>query len=146
MSQIWLSKADFTWLIVISHRYVLGFTLWSQVTHSISHDIAVAHHLLVVISLCFDMTHVCGHMMYDFRTWLIVMSHGFHAWDPFRAYDLFYECDWFWYAAQLTHRSQLMDFILWLTMSHESCDAEYESHRIRVRGGLGYIRRPSCTV
>ena len=25
MSQIWLSKADFTWLIVISHRYVFRF-------------------------------------------------------------------------------------------------------------------------
>ena len=37
------------------------------------------------------MTHDCGHMMYDFRTWLIVMSHGFRAGDPFRVHDLFYE-------------------------------------------------------
>jgi len=28
------------------------------------------------------MTHDCGHVVYVFRTWLIVMSHGFHACDP----------------------------------------------------------------
>ena len=32
--------------------------------------------------LIFDMTHDCGHVIYVFRTWLIVMSHGFHACDP----------------------------------------------------------------
>ena len=44
---------------------------------------------------------------------------------------------------QLTHRSQLMDFTLWLAMSHESCDAEYESHRIRVRGGTWVYKAAS---
>ena len=46
--------------------------------------------------------------------------------------------DWFWYVAQLTHRSQLMDFTLGLAMSHESCDTEYESHRVRVEGRTHY--------
>ena len=42
--------------------------------------------------------------------------------------------DWFRQVAQLTYTSQLMDFTLWLTMSHELCDAGYESHRVRVEG------------
>ena len=57
-------------------------------THSISHDSAVARHLLVVIDLCFDMTYVCGHVVYVFRTGLIVMSHGFHACNALSAQDL----------------------------------------------------------
>jgi len=36
------------------------------------------------------MTHDCSHVVYVFHTWLIVMSHGFHACDPVRAHDLFY--------------------------------------------------------
>ena len=55
----------------------------------------------------------------------------------------FMSYDWFWYVAQLTHRSQLMDFTLWLAMSHESCDAEYESHRVRDRGGLRVYKAAS---
>ena len=43
------------------------------------------------------MTHVCGHVVYVFRTCLIFMSHGFHACDPVRAHDLFYE---YWLAAR----------------------------------------------
>ena len=46
--------------------------------------------------------------------------------------------DWFWYIAQLTHRSQPMDFTLCLIMSHESCDVEYESPRSRVEGRTHY--------
>ena len=42
--------------------------------------------------------------------------------------------DWFWQVAQLTHESQLMEFILWLAISHEWYDAEYEAHRVRVKG------------
>ena len=37
------------------------------------------------------MTHIRSHVVYVFRTWLISMSHGFHACDPVRAHDLFYE-------------------------------------------------------
>ena len=69
----------------------MSFTLWSQLTHSISHNSAVARHLLVVIGLCFDMTYVCGHVVYVFRTRLIVMSHGFQACDALSAHDLVYE-------------------------------------------------------
>jgi len=42
------------------------------------------------------MTHVWGHVVYVFRTCLIVMSHGFHACDPVRVHDLFYG---FWLVA-----------------------------------------------
>ena len=58
------------------------------------------------------MTHDWGHVMYDFRTWLIVMSHGFQECDPFTTQDLFYEFVLFWYVALLTQRSQLVDFTL----------------------------------
>jgi len=37
------------------------------------------------------MTHDCGHMVYVFRTWLIVISHGFQACDPVRAHDFIRE-------------------------------------------------------
>ena len=37
------------------------------------------------------MTHVCGHVVYVFRTGLIVMSHGFHTCDARSAHDLVYE-------------------------------------------------------
>ena len=56
---------------------------------------------------------------------------------------LFMSYDWFRYVAQLTQRSQLMDFTLRLAMRHESCDAEYESHRVRVRGGLRVYKAAS---
>ena len=88
------------------------------------------------------MTHVCGHVVYVFRTWLIVMSHGFHTCGALSAHDLFMSFDWFWYVEQLTHRTQLMDFTLWLVMSHESGDAKYESHRIRVEGRTQYKKWP----
>ena len=91
MLQIWLSKADFTWLIVISHRYVLCFTLWSQLTHSISHDYAIACHWFIVIGFLVWWLTIVSHMMYDFPTWLIIMSHGFHACDPIRTLDLLFE-------------------------------------------------------
>ena len=42
--------------------------------------------------------------------------------------------DLFWYMAQLTHKSQMMDFELRHIMSHELCDTEYESQRVRVGG------------
>ena len=93
------------------------------------------------------MTHDCGHVVYVFRTWLIVMSHGFHACDALSAHDLVCElllvlvCCTSWLIGV-----NWWIFTLWLAMSHESCDAEYESHRVRGRGGLGYIRRPPGTV
>ena len=91
MSQIWLSKVDFTWLIVISHRYVLCFTLLSQLTHSIWHDDTIVCHWFIVISCLVLRLTIVSYMMYDFRIWLIVMSHGFRTRDPLRTHDLFYE-------------------------------------------------------
>jgi len=44
--------------------------------------------------------------------------------------------DWFWYVAQLSNKSQLMDFRRWLSMSHKLCDTAYESHRVRVEGRI----------
>jgi len=43
------------------------------------------------------MTHDCGHVVYVFHTWLIIVSHGFQACDPIRAHDLFYG---FWLVAR----------------------------------------------
>ena len=71
LSETWRSRADFTWLIAISHRYVLCFTLWIQLTHSISHDYAVACHWFIVIGCLVSWLTIVSHMMYDFRTWLI---------------------------------------------------------------------------
>ena len=36
--------------------------------------------------------------------------------------------------AQLIHRSQLMDLVLGLVMSHNACDEGYESNKVRVEG------------
>ena len=77
MSQIWLSKADFTWLIVISHRYVLRFTRLSQLTHSISHDDAIACHWFIVIGCLSFVIHDCeshdvwfSHMTQNYESWV----------------------------------------------------------------------------
>ena len=110
LSRIWLSKADFTWLIVISHRYSLGFTLYSRLTNSILDDVAVARHLLVVISWLIHDSRF-GHVVYVFPTWLIVMSHGFHACDALSAHDLVYE---FWLVFG-TSRSWLIQVNWWIS-------------------------------
>ena len=47
--------------------------------------------------LRFVMTHVCGHVVYVFPTWPIVMSTGFHTCNPFRAHDMLYG---FWLLAR----------------------------------------------
>jgi len=57
----WLSKADFTWLIVISHKVCLCFVLCSQLTHS-SHMTRTC-----VSSLCYDW------LMF---LWLTIVSHN----------------------------------------------------------------------
>jgi len=80
------------------------------------------------------MTHVCGHVIYVFGTWLIIMSHGSCACDSIGAHDSLYGL---WDIAQLTRRSQLMDFTLWLTMSHGSRDA-----RVWVLQGYGWGKNP----
>ena len=75
LSWIWISKPDFTWLIVISHRYVLGFTLWSQLTPSISHDNTIACYLLVVI--CW-LRH--DSQLWSYDVWLSPMTHSNESW------------------------------------------------------------------
>ena len=57
----WLSKADFTWLIIISHKVCLCFTLCSQLTHG-SHMTRTC-----VLSLCYDW------LMF---LWLTIVSHN----------------------------------------------------------------------
>jgi len=57
----WLSKEDFTWLIVISHKVCLCFTLCSQLTHS-SHMTRTC-----MSSLCYDW------LMF---LWLTIVSHN----------------------------------------------------------------------
>ena len=138
LSQFWLSKADFTWLIVISHRYVLVLHYdvdWLIVFHN---DGAVARHLLVVICWL-----IHDSRLWSYDVWLLHMTHSYeswvsHMWPDWGHMICFISFDWFWYVAQLTHRSQLMDFTLWLVMSHESYDVEYESHRVRVEGRTHY--------
>ena len=127
LSQIWLSKADSTWLIVISHRYDLCFMLLSQLALTISHDDAIACHWFIVIGCLVVWLTIVSYIMYDFRTWLIVMSHGFCACDPRRTHDLFYELWLVRYVAQLTHTSHLMDFTLWLTWVMSRMTRKYES-------------------
>ena len=82
---------DFTWLIIISHRYILCFKLRSQLTHSILHNDAIARYWFNVIGCLVSWFTFVSHMIYDFCTWLIVMSHWFHACDPIRTHDLLFE-------------------------------------------------------
>ena len=53
---------------------------------------------------------IVSHMMYDFRTWLIVGVMGLAHMIHFGYMTYFTSYDWFRYVAQLTHTSQLMDF------------------------------------
>ena len=55
------------------------------------HDDAIAGHWFIVIKGLVSWLTIVSHMMYDFCTWLIVMSHGFHACDPLWTHDLLYE-------------------------------------------------------
>jgi len=83
------------------------------------------------------MVHDCGHVVYVFRTWLIVTSHGFHACDPFRAHDLFYE---FWLVTRPSAADSNASADGFHTMTHyESCVAWREgmSH-----AGLGLREEP----
>jgi len=57
----WLSKADFTWIVVTSHKVCLCFTLCSQLTHS-SHMTRTC-----VSSLCYNW------LMF---LWLTIVSHN----------------------------------------------------------------------
>ena len=70
---------------------MLCFTLVSQLTHSISHGDAIACHWFIVIGCLVSWLTIVSHIMYDFCTWLIVMSHESHACDPLRTHDLLYE-------------------------------------------------------
>jgi len=40
--------------------------------------------------LIYDITRVCGYVVYVFHTWVMVMSHGFRACDLVGTHDLFY--------------------------------------------------------
>ena len=126
----WPSKADFTWLIFMSHK-----VCW------ISHyDVT---WLIVLTWLCTRksllclgndfMTHDCDVIWCnDFRTWLTlwVMSLArVTRW----AHDLVYE---FWLVNGILGNDSyesLMDFALWLTMSHRGlCSARWWVTRVRV--------------
>ena len=70
------------------------------------------------------MTRDCGHVVYVFRTGLIVMSHGFFAHvTPLGHMTGFMSLEWLRGMMQLTRTRELMDFPLCLTMRHEACDA-----------------------
>ena len=55
------------------------------------HEDAIARHWFIVIKGLVSWLTIVSHMMYDFCTWLIVMSHEFHACDPLWTHDLLYE-------------------------------------------------------
>ena len=124
VSQIWLSKTGFTWLIVISHRYVLYFTLMDQLTHSISHDDAIACHWFI----CYWLLSLVTHDYEPHDVWLSHMTHSYESWvsrmwSTLDAWLVLWVMIDLGMLRKLTHASQLMDFILWLTMSHESRNA-----------------------
>jgi len=62
------------------------------------------------------MTHDCGHVGYVSHTWLIVMSHGFHAYDPVRAQYLFYR---FWFVARYSAANSRESANRFHTMTHD---------------------------
>ena len=49
-----------------------------------------------------------------------IMSHGVHACDSFEQMTWFICYDWLTVYRAVTHMSHLMDFALWLIMSHRS--------------------------
>jgi len=58
------------------------------------------------------------------------MSNGFHACDSFEHMTGFMGYDWLTGCWEVTHTSQLMDFALWLTMSHRGlCKRGVMSHQ-----------------
>ena len=119
------------WLLVIG---LLSFTLWDQLTYRILHDDAITCHWFIIIGWYFDMTHDCGHVVYVFGTWLIVMSHGFHACDPRGTWLVWWVmigwklwCRWLaWVSWWISHYNSL-----WV-MSRVM--RRYESRRVRVEG------------
>ena len=113
MSRIWLSKVDFSWLIVISHRYVLGFTIWSQLTNSISHDDAIACHLLVVICWLIPDLRLwsydvwLAHMTHSYESWVSHMTHSYESWVSHMTHS---------YESWVSHMWSILDtwFVLWV--------------------------------
>ena len=112
----WLSKADFTWPILISHKvcwfsyydvtWLIVRTWLRTCESSLYYDWLMVSWLKIVKSYdVFIFTHDSYYESWVSRIWLI--------W----AHDLVYR---FWLVkgcAQLTQTSQLRDFTLWLTMS-----------------------------
>jgi len=62
------------------------------------------------------------------------MSHRFYACSSISTHGGFMTFKYFWYVGQLTRRSQLRDFTLWLIMKKQWCDVEYKLHRVRIEG------------
>ena len=112
----WLSKAHFTWLIVISHTVCLCFALCSQLTYSSQMT------RTCVSSLCYDW------LMFQ---WLTIVSHN----DVMICFAL---CSQLTHSSHMTHTcvsSLYYDWLmfLWLTIvSHNDVmtfapDSHYES-------------------
>jgi len=110
----WLSKA-----ILISHRYVYVFTLWSHLTHS-SH---MTHTCLSL--LCSDWLMFCWLTIvsyYDVMTFAhdSHRSNGFHACNVLSTDDLLNEL-WFVYGILCSDLYKSTDRSwIWLTFTYES--------------------------
>jgi len=129
----WLSKADFTWLIVISHKLCLHFTLCSQLTHSSHMTRTCASSLYYNWLILLWLTIVSYNDVMTFaRDWHL--SHEFHSGGALYAPDLF---DVLWLVYGML-RSDLLEssdrFRAWLVMSHRTMWLELWVTRVRVVG------------
>jgi len=123
-----LARISFRWLIVLVQQG------WQQGGFGVLHyDVAMTHRVshdshLWVIGLLWLVVVLHDARLWSYDVWLSHMTHSYESWVsrmwPLGPHDVLSSYDWFRYVAQLTLRSQLMDFILWLIMSHRGRDPE----------------------
>ena len=132
----WLSKANFTWLRVLSHRYVV-----------LLHDYAVACHRLVIISWLFGCaTSWCASSYMYLTHDLGCRSCGFA--------HVTQSGTWLVYCFMMGQRArrQWLIGVSWLVSHYDSLESwgrvthRYESPGLGFVGGLGYIKRPPGAV
>ena len=122
--KLWLSKADFTWLILMSHKvcwishydvtWLIVFT-WLRTRESLLYFDWLIVSWLTIVTL------------YDVMTF----THDSH-------YESWVSRMWLVWAHDLGYKSS-MDFALWLTMSHRGlCSARWWVTRVRVVGRCLY--------
>ena len=136
--KLWLSKADFTWLILMSHKVCwishydvtwLIVLTWLRTREWLLYfDWLIVSWLTIVTSYdVMTFAHDSYYESWVSRVWLV--------W----AHNLVYE---FWLVNGMLgddSYESLMDFALWLTMSHRGlCSAKWWVTRVRVVGRCLY--------